>query len=84
MALIWKKGYFWPTFHIFHLPGGGKLQKIPSVHISLTYIYEFCSPYWLFPLPILKKKIRIYQVWFVFGMIPGVDSYSRHFATINK
>ena len=37
----------------------------------------------LFALPILKK-IRIYQVWFLFGMSPGVDSYSRHFGTINK
>ena len=23
----------------------GKLQKIPSAHISLTYIHVFCSPY---------------------------------------
>ena len=30
------------------------------------------------------EKIRIYQVWFLFGMSPGVDSYSRHFGTINK
>ena len=30
------------------------------------------------------EKIRLYQVWFLFGMIPGVDSYSRHFETINK
>ena len=30
------------------------------------------------------KKIRIYQVRFLFGMSPGVDSYSRHFGTINK
>ena len=30
-----------------------------------------------------RKKIRIYQVWFLFGMSPGVDSYSRHFGTIN-
>ena len=40
-----------------------------------------------FALPILKKKKkenRIYHVWFLFGMIPGVDSYSRHFGTINK
>ena len=36
-----------------------------------------------FALPILKK-IRIYQVWILFGMSPGVDSYSRHFGTINK
>ena len=32
----------------------GKVTKIPSVHISLTYIHVFCSPYWLF-LP--------YQFW---------------------
>ena len=30
------------------------------------------------------EKIRIYQVWFLFGMIPGVDFYSRHFGLINK
>ena len=32
----------------------GKVTKIPSVHISLTYIHVFCSPFWLF-LP--------YQFW---------------------
>ena len=37
-----------------------------------------------FALPILKKKIRIYQVRFLFGMSPGVDSYSCHFGTINR
>ena len=26
----------------------GKVTKIPSTHISLTYIHVFCSPYWLF------------------------------------
>ena len=62
----------------------GKVTKIPSAHISLTYIHVFCSPYDFFALPILKKKIRIYQVWFLFGVIPGVDSYSRHFGTINQ
>ena len=62
----------------------GKVTKIPSAHISLTYVHVFCSPYWPFALPILKKKIRIYQIWFLFGMSPGVDSYSRHFRTINK
>ena len=46
MALIWKKGYFWPTFHIFSHQG--KVTKIPSAHISLTYVHVFCSPYWLF------------------------------------
>ena len=38
----------------------------------------------LLAFSILKKKIRIYQVWFLFGMIPGVDSYLRYFGTINK
>ena len=82
----------WRSFEkraIFHLlftffSYQGKVTKIPSAHISLTYIHVFCSPYWLFfALPILKK-IRIYQVRFLFGMSPGVDSYSRHFGTINK
>ena len=44
----------------------------------------FAHPIDFFALPILKKKIRIYQVWFLFGMSPGVDSYSCHFGTINK
>ena len=61
----------------------GKVTKIPSAHISLTYMYVFCSPYWLF-LPYQFRKKRIYQVRFLFGMSPGVDSYSRHFGTINK
>ena len=46
MALIWKKGYFWPIFQFFSHQG--KDTKIPSAHISLTYIHIFCSPYWLF------------------------------------
>ena len=43
----------------------------------------FAHPVDFFALAILKK-IRIYQVWFLFGGIPGVDSYSHHFETINK
>ena len=43
----------------------------------------FAHPIDFFALLILKK-IRIYQVKFLFGMIPGVDSYSRHFGTIYK
>ena len=31
-----------------------------------------------------KKKRRIYLVWFLFGMIPGVDSFLHHFGTVNK
>ena len=62
----------------------GKVTKIPSARISNTYIHIFCSPYWLFLPYQFWKKIRIYQVRFLFGMSPGVDSYSRHFETINK
>ena len=28
--------------------------------------------------------MQIYQIWFLFGMSPGVDSYLRHFGTISK
>ena len=50
------------------------------------YIAHPIALFFFFALyPILKKKkIRINQVWFLFGMSPGVDSYSRHFETINK
>ena len=60
----------------------GKLQKFLQ-HIShshtciLLTLLTFC-------LTNFEKKIRIYQVWFLFGMSPGVDSYSRHFGPINK
>ena len=34
----------------------GKVTKILSAHISLTYIHVFCSPYWLFsPYQFWKK-----------------------------
>ena len=53
MALIWKKrGIFDLLFTFFSHQG--KVTKIPSAHISLTYIHVFCSPYWHF-LP--------YQFW---------------------
>ena len=61
-----------------------KITKIPSAHISLTYIHIFCSPYWLVLPYQFWKKIWIYQVRFLFGMSPGADCYLRHFGTINK
>ena len=64
----------------------GKVTKIPLAHISLTYIHIIILLTLLivFAIPILKK-IRIFQVRFLFGMSLGVDSYSRHFfGTINK
>ena len=60
-----------------------KLQKFLQ-HISQTHTYTyFAHPIDFSALPILKK-VRIYQVRFLFGMSPGVDSHSRHFGTINK
>ena len=61
----------------------GKLQKFLQ-HISHSHTYTyFAHPIDFFALPILKK-IRIYQIRFLFGMSPSVDSYSRHIGTINK
>ena len=61
-----------------------KLQKfLQHISHSHTYMY-FAHPVDFFALPILKKKIRLYQVQFLYSVIPGVDSYSRHFGTIKK
>ena len=56
MALIWKR-LFWPTFTFFSYQG--KVTKIPLVHISLTYIHVFCSPYWLFCLTNFEKNTNL-------------------------
>ena len=68
------------TFFSHH----GKVAK-NSFCTYLTHIHTriLLTLLTLFALPILKK-IRIYQVRFLFGMSPGVDSYSRHFGTINQ
>ena len=61
-----------------------KLQKFLQ-HISHSHTYTyFAHPINFFRLTNFEKKIRIYQIRFLFGMSPGVDSYSRHFGTINK
>ena len=78
-----KKGYFWPTFHIFSHQGN-KVTKISSAHISLTYIHVFCSPYWLFCLSNFEEKkyefiryvFSLVWVWCWFLFVP--------FRTINK
>ena len=79
-----KKGYFLTYFSHF-LVTREKLQKFLQ-HISQTHTYTyFAHPIDFFCLTNFeKKKIRIYQVRFLFGMSPGVDSYTRHFETINK
>ena len=73
-----KKGLFLTYFSHF-LVTREKLQKfLQYISHSHTCMY-FAHPIDFFALP-----IRIYQVWFLFGMILGVNSYSRHFGTINK
>ena len=82
MALIRKKGLFLTYFSHF-LVTREKLQKF-LWHISHSHTYmHFAHPIDFFCLTNLNK-IRIYQVWFLFDMRPGVDSYLRHFGTINK
>ena len=55
-----------------------KLQTFLQ-HISYSHTYMY------FAHPVdFSWLIRIYQAWFLFGMSPGIDSYSRHFGTINK
>ena len=78
-----KKGLFLTYFSHF-LVTREKLQKFLQ-HISHSHIYiYFAHPIdFFFALPMLKK-IQIYQVWFLFGMSPGVDSYPHQFGTINK
>ena len=55
----------------------GKITKIPSVHISLTYIHVFCSPYWLFYLTNFEKNTNLsgtvslwYESWCWFLFAP--------------
>ena len=59
----------------------GKLQKFLQ-HISHSHTCILLTLVTFFALPILKK-IQIYQVCFLVGMSSGVDSYLRHFGTIN-
>ena len=49
-----------------------------SFSTYLTHMY-FAHPIAFLPFQFWKKKKYKYQVWFLFGVIPGVDSYSCHF-----
>ena len=42
----------------------GKVTKIPSAHISNTYMHVFCSPYWLFCLTNFEKKYKFIRYGF--------------------
>ena len=82
-AHLKKKGLFLTYFSHF-LVTREQLQKFLQ-HISQTHTCTyFAHPIDFFCLTNFEKKIRIYQVRFLFGMSPGVDSYSRHFGIINK
>ena len=55
----------------------GKVTKIPSAHISLTYIHVFCSPYWLFCFTNFEKNTNLsdtvslwYESWCWFLFAP--------------
>ena len=63
MALIWKKGYFWPTFHIF-LVTRDKLQKFLQ-HISHSHAYMyFAHPIDFFWLTNFEKKYEFIRYGF--------------------
>ena len=70
------------TFHIFKSPGKSYKNSF-STYLTHKHTRILLTLLTCFALPILKI-IRIYQIPFLFGMSPGVDSYSRHFGTINK
>ena len=77
-----KKGYFDLLFTFFKSPGKSYKNSF-STHLTHIHTCILLTLLTFFALPILKK-IRIYQVRFLFGMSPGVDSYSHHFETSNK
>ena len=62
MALIWKKGYFWPTFHIF-LVYQGKGTNIPS-HTYMYFAHPIDFFFFFFALSVLKKKYEFIRYGF--------------------
>ena len=78
-----KTGLFFTYFSHFLVTRESYKNSFSTLSHSHTYMY-FAHPIDFFCLTNFEKKMRIYQVWFFFGMSPGVDSYSRHFGTINK
>ena len=76
MALIWKKGYFDLLFKFFSHQG--KVTKIPTAHISLTYIQCILLTLLTFlALPIWKKNTNLsgmvslwYESWCWFLFAP--------------
>ena len=82
-AHLKKKAIFDLLFTFFSYQGYLSYQNSFSRYLTHIHTCILLTIFTFFALPILKK-IRICQVWFLSGVIPGVDSYSRHFGTINK
>ena len=77
-----KRAIFDLLFTFFKSPGK-RYQNSFSTYLTHIHTRILLTLLTFFALPILKK-IRIYQIQFLFGMSPGVYAYSRHFGTINK
>ena len=76
-----KKAIFDQLFTFFSHQGKDKTD--PSAHIPLTCIHVFSHPADFLAFPILQK-MRIYHVWFLFGVTLGVHSFLGHFEAINQ
>ena len=80
MALNWKKGFFWPTFHTFKSPG--KSYKNSFSNISLTYMC-FAHPIDFFCLTNFVKNTNLsgmvslwYESWCWFLFTPFWNNQS--------
>ena len=74
-----KKGLFLTYFSHFLVPKESYKNSF-STYLALIHTCILLTLLtFFFCLTNFEKKMRIYQVWFLFGMNPGVDSYSRHF-----
>ena len=81
-AHLKKKRLFF-TYSSHFLVTKKKTQKILQ-HISHLHTHTYLAhPIDFFTLPI-SQKIRIYHVWFLFGVTPGVLSFLHHIGAINK
>ena len=78
-----EKGDIFDLLFTFFSHQGKVTENSFSTYLTHIHTHILLILLTFFALPILKK-IRIYQVRFLFGMSPGVDSYSGHFGTINR
>ena len=78
-----EKGAIFNLLFTFFSQQGKVTKNSFSTYLTPIHTRILLTLLTFFALPSLKK-IGIYQVRFLFGMSPGVDSYSRHFGKINK